>query len=368
MMSMSRSASRDKNSPAPFRIEPLKNGAEDGSMHFEWAHQPRSALLIEKKGDKQARHYIVLAARYLFHNRHFSIFVENYVKEDLKNYAFLSSFENYEESMVDFVLSFGGDGTLLHIAKLFPRNCPPIVPFAMGSLGFLTPFLADDYKSIIDDLIRGFFYVISRTRILCSIQKTNSDGNIEVTEIQAMNDVAFKPSKNGTVSAVDCSIDDEYFTTVYGDGLIVATSTGSTAYNLSANGVIIHPSVSTLVWTPICAHALNAHPLVLPDSIELSLKIAKNARGNDPYTLAYDSSETLVSKNDKVTIRISPYPVPTVCQKEPMTDYLNSISSVLKWNQPIHGSISIEDEVSDPSTINHFFVCVDGDFENQIAG
>lgn len=339
-------------STAPFKVISPQSYGMLGYTHLEWVHQPRKALIIEKIRDPDARHYLILASQYLFHDHHFAVYVEDYVKKELKNYAFLNTFINCDESMVDFVLAFGGDGTLLHISKLFPCNCPPIVPFAMGSLGFLTPFLADDYQSATDDLIRGFFFLTSRTRLLCSIYRQK----VLTETVQAMNDIVFLSSKNGTVCAIDCFIDDEYFTTVFGDGLITASSTGSTAYNLSAGGVIVHPSVSTLLWTPVCPHALNAHPLVFPDSIQLEMQIADSARGNDPYTVNFDSYKTTIAKGDQIVIRISPYPVPTVCQKEPMTDWLNSISTVLKWNQPMRNQITNkEDEV----VSDKYYVCVD---------
>lgn len=349
-ISDSLSEKRDEIQPAAFRIVSLRSNGAESSLHLEWAHQPHSALLVEKMHDQSSRHFIILAARYLFQNRNFTVYVEEYVKNELSGYAFLKEFTNHEKSKVDFVLAFGGDGTLLHISKLFPKNCPPIVPFAMGSLGFLTPFLADEYQSAIDGLIRGFFSVISRTRILCSVYRDS----VYTETFQAMNDIVILSAKNGTVSAIDCFIDDEYFTTVYGDGLIVATSTGSTAYNLSAGGVMVHPSVSSLLWTPICAHALNAHPLVLPDSIQLAVQISPTSRGDDPYIVTFDSSETTLGKKDKIVIRVSPYPVPTVCRKEPMTEWLNSISSVLKWNQPIQSQSNTADDDSQP---RRFFVC-----------
>jgi NAD+ kinase len=123
------------------------------------------------------------------------------------------------------------------------------------------------------------------------------------------------------------------FTTIYGDGLIIATATGSTAYALSAGGAIVHPSASAIIWCPICAHSLNSHPLVLPDSVELSMRISETARGDEPYQLTCDSGGYHVLKGDLMVIKISSYPIPTVCTAEPMADWLNSISSVLRWNQ-----------------------------------
>ena len=331
------------NSASSFR---LKNCDKDGSTHLEWAFLPRNVLVIEKKHDQFARNYLIKSINYL-HSHDYNVFVQGYIKQELQQlYSFLVSFDGIEYPVnsgnsdeeedkekntvnIDFVLVFGGDGTLLHVSSMFPRTCPPIVPFAMGSLGFLTPFMAQDFENVIEEMIRGGFYVIPRTRIACTIVK-NSGQKIE---LQAMNEVVLRTSNNKGISAIRCYIDDEKFTDVHGDGLIVATSTGSTAYNLSAGGAMVHPSVSALLWTPICPHSLNSHPLVLPDSTILSFKIV--ARNECQYTITYDAQSEQVERNDLIVVKVSPYMAPTVCIHKPLDDWFRSISNVLKWNEPI---------------------------------
>lgn len=304
---------------------------EDGSMALEWTHRPSTVLIIEKIHDPDARWYVTQAIDILHNEKSFTVYVEEYVANETPNLTYLKVFKDYKTQPIDFVLVFGGDGTLLHVSTLFPEACPPILPFALGSLGFLTPFKADDYKSMIDNMIRGYFFITSRTRIICDIIRDNKI----IESHEALNDVVFCPSEPGTVCALECFIDGEMFTTVYGDGLIVSTSTGSTAYNLSAGGVMVHPSVSTLLWTPLAAHALNAHPLVFPDCVGMSFRIADNARGDKPYLVNVDSHRTPIYKGDLAVIHQSPFPMPTVCVSEPITDWLYSISGVLKWNQPM---------------------------------
>ena len=301
---------------------------KDGSLRVEWTHRPSTCLVAEKKGDEASRNYLIQVAKWLMESRQIIVFVEPYVAKSLSEMILLKPFNGEH---IDIVFSFGGDGTLLHIASLFPEYCPPIVPFSLGSLGFLTPFTAEDFRSTIDDVIQGPFYVCNRTQI--SITITRKDGSSSV--FQALNDIVFRGQSIGMVCGVDCFIDDEYFTTIWGDGLIVATSTGSTAYNLSAGGAMVHPSVSTLIWTPICAHALNAHPLILPDSIKLSFKIAEQSRGTQPYVVSYDGHPSYVEKGEEVAVSISPNCLPTVCDKSPIVDWLHSISTVLRWNHPI---------------------------------
>jgi NAD kinase len=206
----------------PFKVSAMGLfGEKDGSMRLDWAHQPKSVMIVEKIRDPRARSFLIAALQYLFQVRHLSIITESYVVDELSEFSFLQSFESEDLTNVDFVLVFGGDGTLLHVSQLFPSRCPPIVPFAMGSLGFLTPFLCDDYQTVIDDVVRGFFYVTSRTRLLCEIRRVDST----VEHYQALNDLVLTSGTPGSVCAIECSIDGEYFTTVYGDGLIIATAT-----------------------------------------------------------------------------------------------------------------------------------------------
>jgi NAD+ kinase len=328
--------------PREADISPLRQG----STRLEWAHQPKSVLLVEKIRDGGARKYLIETVQYLFRTQRFTIFVESYLLTELPHFSFLHNFENDQSCKVDFVLAFGGDGTLLHISELFPFACPPVVPFAMGSLGFLTPFLAEDYEDATDGLVRGSLFVTSRTRLRCEIRRR--DGKVE--EMQSLNDCVLKAVSSGSsVCAIECFLDGEMFTTIYGDGLIIATATGSTAYGLSAGGAMVHPSASALIWCPICAHSLNSHPLVLPDSVELSMRISETARGDEPYRLTCDSNGHQVSKGDLIVVRISSYPIPTVCRFEPMADWLNSISSVLRWNQPMQVTLAKDESETWPS-------------------
>lgn len=312
----------------------------DGFSHVEWVRPPSTALIIEKIRDPDSRDLLIKAATYLHEEYNINVYIEEYAFKELTEYDFMHEYHNSDALKIDFILSFGGDGTLLHISELFPKLCPPIMPFALGSLGFLTPFLAEEYKKFISSLIGGFFYVTTRTRIICEILR--KDQTIE--KYQSLNDITFKAPTDGGLASYECSIDGEFFTTVYGDGLILSTATGSTAYNLSAGGPMIHPSVSSIIWTPICAHSLNAHPLVFPDSIVLSLRIAPQSRSNYPNQIFIDSSKTHVYKGDTVIVHVSSFPFPTICLKQPMPDWLSSISNVLGWNQPIEGNIPSEED------------------------
>lgn len=324
-----------------FRVSPFSLfGEKDGSMHLEWIHRPSTCLLIEKINDLTAREYLIKSAQFLAKVKHFNVFVEQYLYEAEKAYTFWHPYDPQDHGNIDFILIFGGDGTLLHASTLFSEFCPPILSFAAGSLGFLTQFQMEEYKDAIDDLIRGVLYINSRTRLYGELK--NKEEEI-VDTLQATNDVVITPSSPSAVCAIDSYIDDEFFTTVIGDGLIISTATGSTAYNLSAGGCMVHPSVSSILFTPICGHSLNTQPIVLPDCCEVSFRISKLDRTNAPYKVGFDSKSTLLTKDKQLCIRISAFPLPTVCKHSPIGDWLHSISTVLKWNQPM---INMTDSVT----------------------
>ncbi|EAY08945.1 ATP-NAD kinase family protein [Trichomonas vaginalis G3] len=316
-----------------FRVSPFSLfGEKDGSMHLEWIHRPSTCLLIEKINDKVAREYLIKSADFLAKVKHFTVYVEQYLYDAEKAYTFWQPYNTDQHGNIDFILIFGGDGTLLHASYLFNEFCPPILSFAAGSLGFLTQFQMEEYKDAIDDLIRGVLYINSRTRLFGELK--NSEDQILDT-IQATNDIVIMPTIASSVCSIDAFIDGEYFTTVIGDGLIVSTATGSTAYNLSAGGCMVHPSVSSILFTPICGHSLNTQPIVLPDCCEISFKISESGRTNSPYNINYDSKRTTISKGNELCVRISAFPLPTVCKQSPIGDWLHSISTVLRWNQPM---------------------------------
>lgn len=294
----------------------------------KWENEPKTVFIVEKIKDRESRKYLIKVSKFLHETKGLMIYVERNVKEELTDLDFLQTFSGCES--IDFILSFGGDGTLLHLSSLFPLRCPPVIPFAMGSLGFLTPFSAEKYEEIINKFIDRPSKVTLRTRAVGTIYR---DGKVKESHL-VLNDIVVSSIIKDAVCILECFLNDNHFSTVYGDGLIVSTSTGSTAYNLSAGGVLVHPLVASLLWTPICPHSLNAHPLILPGTVKLGIKISQDSRTSN-FSISFDSYRTTIDKNDFVSIKLSPNPLPTVCKHEPMNDWLFSISNVFGWNRQI---------------------------------
>lgn len=170
----------------------------------------------------------------------------------------------------DVVIAFGGDGTLLEAASAVAHSPfdAPLVGINLGHLGFLTDVGRADMTSALDRLVGGQF--ASEERMLLAGKVTR--GGKVTDERLALNDVVVTRGALARMIEIDVEVDAQFVSHVKADGLIVATATGSTAYNLSAGGPILHPSVDAFVFTPLAPHALTNRPLVLDASSQVLLR------------------------------------------------------------------------------------------------
>ncbi|RLA68542.1 MAG: NAD(+) kinase [Epsilonproteobacteria bacterium] len=168
----------------------------------------------------------------------------------------------------DFLVSLGGDGTLLSLVRRSHGYDKPVVGINAGNLGFLADITIDDVEQFLEQLISNVYRIDERMMIEGYIQR--KDGKKE--PFFAFNDVVITRPVVSKMATIYASIDGERFNTYKGDGLIIATPTGSTAYNLASGGPVIYPLTQALIMTPIMAHSLTQRPLVVPAdfSIELS--------------------------------------------------------------------------------------------------
>jgi NAD+ kinase len=157
----------------------------------------------------------------------------------------------------------GGDGTLLGIAGEAARAGVPIIGVNRGSLGFLTTFSPDEARSHFADLLRGRFHLDHRAMLQGAIGSARPD--------IVLNDVLVKAEANSRLVRLEVVADGELVTEYICDGLLFSTATGSTAYNLSAGGPIVHPSARVIVMTPICPHTLSNRTVIFPESVRLEV-------------------------------------------------------------------------------------------------
>ncbi|EEH09975.1 conserved hypothetical protein [Histoplasma capsulatum G186AR] len=254
----------------------------------------------------------------------------------------------------DFIVTLGGDGTVLYASWLFQQVVPPVLSFALGSLGFLTNFDFERYQSTLETAFRDGVTVSLRLRFECTIMRSrprpNQVGQRDLVEeligeesdddtthhpdkmIQILNDVVVDRGPNPTMSSIEIFGDDEHFTSVQADGVCVATPTGSTAYNLAAGGSLSHPENPVILLTAICAHTLNFRPIILPDTIVLRVGVPYNARTSS--WAGFDGRERMeLCPGDYVTISASRYPFACVSPSASRShDWIQSISRTLNWN------------------------------------
>lgn len=185
------------------------------------------------------------------------VFKEVYISRDIGG-----DYDNeYINENCDFIISVGGDGTLLRCAKKFKK---PIIGIKVGKLGFLTFFDIEDLEDIKNALFSGRYILEERDRLKIHLNGIELDS--------ALNDFSIN-TISGRGLDILVKSENSIITSFYGDGIIISSASGSTAYNLSAGGPILHPLVKAYILTPICPHNLSARPIVLPKEIVLTIDI-----------------------------------------------------------------------------------------------
>jgi len=214
----------------------------------------------------------------------------------------------------------GGDGTLLGVAREAVRDQTPLIGVNRGSLGFLTIFSADEARAHFAELIGGNYRLASRSLLDCSTGPGQHD--------LALNDVLIKDEVNSRLVRLEVLADDELVTEYVCDGLIFSTPTGSTAYNLSAGGPLIHPSAEVIAITPICPHTLSNRSIIFRHDVRLRVV---NRSNHAKLLVAMDGQRNLVTcASSPVEISISPLKLPLIQR----TDYSHFavVRTKLNWS------------------------------------
>ena len=226
----------------------------------------------------------------------------------------------------DLLITFGGDGTLLSIARHAPEHVP-VIGVNMGTLGFLTEIRVEEFPAVLERVLEGHFYVEPRVTFSVSVTGPDHDPS---KRYRVLNDVAINKSAVARIIEMRVSVAGLFVSTFRGDGLIVATPTGSTAYNLSAGGPIIYPTMGAVVITPICPHTLTNRPIVLPD--ELDIEISLTTPDAKDIFLTLDGQEGFeLSERDRVCVRKSEERVLLV--QSPDKNYFDVLRNKLKWGE-----------------------------------
>jgi NAD+ kinase len=172
-------------------------------------------------------------------------------------------------AQVDLIVVFGGDGTLLAVAREIGSSSVPILGVNLGQLGFLAEVAPEEQEGALEHVLSGRFDTVPRMRLDVRAERAGA----AIVHALALNDAVIKGSDLARMIDLEARTDGGRVGGYHGDGLIVSTPTGSTAYNLSAGGPILMPGARVYVVTPICPHTLTQRPLVLPDSAQLTIEV-----------------------------------------------------------------------------------------------
>lgn len=220
----------------------------------------------------------------------------------------------------DFLFSIGGDGTLLSSVQLIHAadldTFPPVLGINFGHLGFLTTVGRDNLDGLADDLLSGRYTVEERT--LLEVDNT----------AYALNEVFVHRGEAMTLLRTKVYVDNEYVATYTGDGVIVATPTGSTAYSLSCGGPILTPTSGCFLITPIAAHTLTLRPIIVPDTARITLRI-----GEGQTTLGIDSRRTTVEGGTELHLRRAPFTVRLI--RTGTQNFFSAIRDKLMWGSEV---------------------------------
>jgi NAD+ kinase len=229
-------------------------------------------------------------------------------------------------SRSDLLITFGGDGTLLSVARHAPDHVP-ILGVNMGTLGFLTEIRVEEFPAMLERVLSGNYLVEPRVTFNAKVQGPGR----EDAEYRVLNDVAINKSALSRIIEMRVSVAGQFVSTFRADGLIVCTPTGSTAYNLSAGGPIVYPTMGAIVITPICPHMLTNRPLVLPDELDIEISMATRVDRQEVY-ITLDGQEGLpLTMEDRVCVRKSEQRVLLV--QSPDKNYFDVLRTKLKWGE-----------------------------------
>ncbi|KAJ3292482.1 hypothetical protein HK104_005241 [Borealophlyctis nickersoniae] len=279
---------------------------------------------------------------------HLKIWTEEFVEEEGEN--------------IGLAITLGGDGTVLYAAKIFQKSVPPVLAFNLGSLGFLANFHYDEMRDVLGKILKGQGMRVNlRMRLHCSVhpaseqkkQKRRSRsakceragvlvddepprdacplGEVSFTS-EALNELVLYRGANPGLVMLELYADGMYVTTIQADGLVLATSTGSTAYSLSAGGSLVHPDKTSILVTPICSHTLTTRPMLLPATMEVKILVAEHSRATAWLSLD-GRNRTELKPNDAVCVTASRYPFLSICRKNQTDDWFRSLIAKLHWNE-----------------------------------
>ena len=227
---------------------------------------------------------------------------------------------------MDLLIVLGGDGTLLHVAKKASAYQLPVLGVNLGFLGFLTEIAADEMYEAFTTLLSDEDIHIEE-RIMLSAAYVNGATGERSSSVHALNEVVIVKKSTEAMIRLRCWADKEYVTTYRADGLIMATPTGSTAYNLSAGGPVVHAELDAILVTPICPFMLESRPVLLDSQNKITAQLL--APAGQVKVIVDGVLQWTITENDYLLVKKAAHPLLLV--SSPWKSYFNILRSKLNW-------------------------------------
>ena len=228
-------------------------------------------------------------------------------------------------SLVDMVIVFGGDGTMLGVTRLIGDRGVPILGVNLGGLGFITEVNRDELFDVIDKMLSGNCSIEERIMLTARVNRNGK----AAADFTVLNDVVINKGALARIIELETYISGNYVTTFKADGLIIATPTGSTAYSLAAGGPILYPTLNSIVLTPICSHTLTNRPIVLPDNV--TVLVTLRSASEDVYLTLDGQIGFSLQRDDTVEIMKAAYTTRLLIPSQ--RDYFHVLRTKLKWGE-----------------------------------
>jgi len=253
------------------------------------------------------------------------IIIDLKIKNDLDNksqskFTFFDS-TNLIDKDIDFVFAVGGDGTILRSITYVRDSGVPILGINSGRLGFLTSVQKDNVSEALVKIKENKFSIVERTLLEL---KSNSSSNFFS---YALNEVTIQRKDTTSLLNILCSINDDYLTNYWSDGLIISTPTGSTGYSLSNGGSLVSPESKVIILNPIAPHNINMRSLIIPDHSEITIKV----EGTDNINLSLDSRMYSFDSKNEFKLSKSQFVIKTI--KLNNDNFYKRLREKLFWGQ-----------------------------------
>ncbi|WP_163336585.1 NAD(+)/NADH kinase [Desulfopila sp. IMCC35008] len=226
---------------------------------------------------------------------------------------------------LDLLIILGGDGTLLHIAEKAARYSIPVAGINLGNLGFLTEFTEDEAEQALARILNGPIPIENRLMLKTRLLRDNT----KQPYTYALNEVVINKNTLDRLLHLAAYASGNYITTYKADGLIFSTPTGSTAYNLSAGGPLVHPGLDTILVTPICPFMLSSRPIILPATTDITTVFEGNDNADCAQVIVDGKQHWEMRAGDTLEIEVAEHPLLLIAS--PARDYFTILRNKLHW-------------------------------------